>query len=355
VKRRTLAVTFVVLAACALLGFASGFAVAASSTGSDTSTAQTTGPPPATSPPPTEPIEPAAPPPKPLLIEPGVIVGGVAVGWLTPRTATDLVRKSFSRPLVLVVGPNRRIRVAPQEVGARAKIEKAIRRARSARAGVQIPLEVEVSRAKLRRFVEKLGARFDQPAIDAGVVLRGLRPRFVEAQEGWQLRSNRTGLAIRISLATHMRDPIPLDFDVTKPEVRTVKVDSAIVILRESKRLLLYSTKKLVRRFGIATGQSSYPTPTGNYEIVNMQRNPWWVPPPSDWAKESEPVPPGPGNPLGTRWMGISAPYVGIHGTPDAASIGYSASHGCVRMHIPDAEWLFQRVELGTPVFIVSR
>jgi len=53
--------------------------------------------------------------------------------------------------------------------------------------------------------------------------------------------------------------------------------------------------------------------------------------------------------------MGISAPYVGIHGTPDSASIGYSASHGCVRMRISDAEWLFQHVEVGTPVFIVSK
>jgi lipoprotein-anchoring transpeptidase ErfK/SrfK len=53
--------------------------------------------------------------------------------------------------------------------------------------------------------------------------------------------------------------------------------------------------------------------------------------------------------------MGISAPYVGIHGTPDAASIGYSASHGCIRMRIPDAEWLFRRVEIGTPVFIIAK
>jgi lipoprotein-anchoring transpeptidase ErfK/SrfK len=52
--------------------------------------------------------------------------------------------------------------------------------------------------------------------------------------------------------------------------------------------------------------------------------------------------------------MGISAPYVRIR-APDAASIGYSASHGCMRMHISDAEWLFQRVEVGTPVFILSR
>jgi len=59
-------------------------------------------------------------------------------------------------------------------------------------------------------------------------------------------------------------------------------------------------------------------------------------------------------DPLGTRWMGLSAPGVGIHGTPSDASIGYSASHGCIRMHIPQAEWLFNHVEIGTTVFIVS-
>jgi lipoprotein-anchoring transpeptidase ErfK/SrfK len=86
-----------------------------------------------------------------------------------------------------------------------------------------------------------------------------------------------------------------------------------------------------------------------------MQRDPWWIPPPnSAWAAGEKPIPPGPGNPLGTRWMGLSAPAVGIHGTPDAASIGYSASHGCIRMRVPDAEWLFEHVRVGTPVAIVD-
>jgi lipoprotein-anchoring transpeptidase ErfK/SrfK len=67
-----------------------------------------------------------------------------------------------------------------------------------------------------------------------------------------------------------------------------------------------------------------------------------------------QPIPPGPGNPLGTRWMGLSAPGVGIHGTPDAASLGYSQSHGCIRMAIPDAEWVFDHVSVGTPVFTIA-
>ena len=86
--------------------------------------------------------------------------------------------------------------------------------------------------------------------------------------------------------------------------------------------------------FRIATGMAAYPTPTGNFRIVTRQRNPWWYPPAADWARGAQPVPPGPGNPLGTRWMGLSVGAVGIHGTPDAASIGYSASHGCIRMRI---------------------
>jgi lipoprotein-anchoring transpeptidase ErfK/SrfK len=111
---------------------------------------------------------------------------------------------------------------------------------------------------------------------------------------------------------------------------------------------------KLWRSFGVATGQSSYPTPLGHTQIEVKAENPWWYPPDSPWAAGANPIPPGPGNPLGTRWMGLGFDGVGIHGTPDAASIGYSASHGCIRMYIHDAEWLFNHVDVGTQVFIVS-
>jgi len=365
VKRGLLVVGAGLLAAFALLGFASGFAIA-SSNGADTVLpAQTTVPPsttepPPAEPPPTEPTPPPPPPPagpapKPQLIAPGVTVGNVSVGWLRSREATELVQKTFLRPLVLVVDSEHRIRAAPHDLGARAKIAKAIRRARSARPGVTIPLDVAVYRPTLRRYVERLAGRLDRKPVDAGVVLRGIKPRLIEAADGRTLKRSRLGVSLRIALAQHVRDPIALPFDIRKPKVRTAKLGATIVILRDSNELFLYEKEKLVRRFGVATGQPSYPTPTGDFEIAVKQRNPWWYPPPSPWAADADPVPPGPGNPLGTRWMGLSVPYVGIHGTPDAASIGYSASHGCIRMRIPDAEWLFQRVKLGTPVFIVSR
>ena len=138
------------------------------------------------------------------------------------------------------------------------------------------------------------------------------------------------------------------------PRVTRSAIGPVIVIRRGSNRLYFYNGVRLWRLFGVATGQSQYPTPLGRWRVVVKWRNPWWYPPNSSWAKGAKPIPPGPGNPLGTRWMGLSASGVGIHGTPDDASIGYSASHGCIRMHISDAEWLFNHVRIGTTVFIVS-
>jgi lipoprotein-anchoring transpeptidase ErfK/SrfK len=119
-------------------------------------------------------------------------------------------------------------------------------------------------------------------------------------------------------------------------------------------RLYLYRDAVLVKSYPVATGQPAYPTPTGTYSIVNMQRDPTWLPPNSDWAKEAKPIPPGTENPLGTRWMGTSAPGVGIHGVPPSedGSIGTYASHGCIRMHNWDAVDLFDRVVIGMPVII---
>jgi len=127
----------------------------------------------------------------------------------------------------------------------------------------------------------------------------------------------------------------------------------SIAIDRSERKLYLYDGETLVKTYSVAVGQPRYPTPTGSYNIINMAYHPTWNPPPSPWASGLEPVPPGPGNPLGTRWMGLSAPHVGIHGTYQSGSIGTAASHGCIRMHIRDVEELFELVYVGTPVEIV--
>jgi lipoprotein-anchoring transpeptidase ErfK/SrfK len=127
-----------------------------------------------------------------------------------------------------------------------------------------------------------------------------------------------------------------------------------IVVDIGSLRLYLYRDGTLVRSYPVATGQPAWPTPTGSFAIVNMQMDPTWLPPNSDWAKDAKPIPPGSENPLGTRWMGTSAPGVGIHGVPPSedSSIGTYASHGCIRMHNWDAVDLFGRVVVGMPVII---
>lgn len=133
-----------------------------------------------------------------------------------------------------------------------------------------------------------------------------------------------------------------------------IALSGKIVIDLSELKLYLYRGDKLVDSYRIAAGQAAYPTPTGTYVVTNMQMNPTWYPPNSEWAKDAKPIPPGITNPLGTRWIGTSAPAVGIHGTPDDYSVGTYASHGCIRMHIWEVEELYERVVVGLPVIIQS-
>jgi lipoprotein-anchoring transpeptidase ErfK/SrfK len=125
-----------------------------------------------------------------------------------------------------------------------------------------------------------------------------------------------------------------------------------IVVDLGDLRLTLYRNDKPVKSYPVAAGTSKYPTPTGTYAVTSKIMNPTWYPPNSDWAKDAEPIPPGVTNPLGTRWIGTTAPGVGIHGTIAPSSIGTYASHGCIRMYISDVEDLYERVVVGMPVII---
>ena len=125
------------------------------------------------------------------------------------------------------------------------------------------------------------------------------------------------------------------------------RAERKLLVSLADRKLALVENGSVVKVYDVAVGAKASPTPAGAYQIVTRIPDPTWYGP-------KQVVQPGKRNPLGTRWMGLSAPLVGIHGTPDAASIGYSASHGCIRMLIPQVEWLFERVEIGTPVFIVA-
>jgi lipoprotein-anchoring transpeptidase ErfK/SrfK len=288
----------------------------------------------------------------------GVTIAGVGVGGLTVREAERAVSRYASRP-VTVTFRKESWRFAPQTLGAKPQLDTAVQAALGAPIGASLPLRVEVDQAKLRRWKRQFAARFDQKRRNAVLVLRKQRPVLKESRTGRELSRWTAGVVLTKALEAHERDPVELPARIVKPTVTAADIGPAIVIKRSSNRLIFYRPggakgMRMVRKFGVATGQASFPTPLGSFEIVRMQRNPWWLPPDSDWAEGAEPIPPGPGNPLGTRWMGLSTPAVGIHGTPDAASIGYSASHGCIRMLVPEAEWLFERVEEGTPVYILD-
>jgi lipoprotein-anchoring transpeptidase ErfK/SrfK len=289
----------------------------------------------------------------PQTIAPGVSIGGVAVGDLTADEAVAEVNGAFAEPLVLIA-PRSRLAVTPKRLGAVAAVRAAVTRALTAPAGTVLKLRVSLSRARTSNYLAVVARRFDRKPVDSELVLRHMRPWVSRPQTGRVLRRQRAMASIFTALAANERLPLRLEFLELKPRITRSSIGPVIVIRRGSNRLYLYKGMRFQRVFGVATGQSIYPTPLGRWSVVVKWRNPWWYPPNSDWAKGEKPVPPGPGNPLGTRWMGLSASGVGIHGTPDDASIGYSASHGCIRMHISDAEWLFNHVNIGTTVFVVS-
>ena len=283
----------------------------------------------------------------------GVTIGGVAVGGQTRDEAVSSVTAAFERPLPLVVARHT-LYQTPKALDASAYVDGAVAQALAAPPGTAIKLRVKLDRPKSAAYVAAIAKRFDRKAVDAQLGLRNLRPVVSREKPGRSLRRSQSLGRIFAALVANTRTPVRLDFRPIEPKVTRQGIGPVIVIRRGSNRLYLYSGMRLWRVFGVATGQSQYPTPLGRWTIVVKWRNPWWYPPHTAWAQGSKPIPPGPGNPLGTRWMGLSASGVGIHGTPDDASIGYSASHGCIRMHIPDAEWLFNHVRIGTTVFIVS-
>ncbi len=286
------------------------------------------------------------------LIPAGVRVAGVRVGGLTPAQAVAAVQAAFARPLSIVVDRSA-LTVAPQNF-ASAYIATAVARARISDPGTNARLVVAVRGAPLRAWAGTVAHRFLRSALDAELTFRNGLPRVTKDHPGRALDVQNLTARVAAALQANSRLPVRVHTRPVRPAVSASSFGSVIVINRSLNRLTLYHGARFVRSFPVATGQAIYPTPRGTFHIVVKWKNPWWYPPVNDsWARGLKPVPPGPSNPLGTRWMGLSAPGVGIHGTDEPSSIGYSASHGCIRMQVPDAEWLFEHVDLGTTVHII--
>jgi lipoprotein-anchoring transpeptidase ErfK/SrfK len=336
--------------ACLALVLAGAFAASVLAT---PSSAQSPPPPPTTTAPPTTTTTPPPVEPPPDFIPQGVTVGGVNVGGLLLHQAYREVEAAAGDPLVLAYR-GRTFLISPWKLGTKVLVRQAVNHALVAAPGEAVELPVRIRGSSVRTYVRKLARELDRKAVNARFRLRNHRPWISRERPGRRLDRLRATKEIVRALTHNRRDLITLQAQTIRPRITRRSLSTPLIVIhRESRRLRLYRGMRLWRTFGIAVGQPSYPTPVGSFEIVVMHRYPWWFPPDSPWANGAAPVPPGPGNPLGTRWMGLSAPGVGIHGTPDPASIGYSASHGCIRMHIPSAEWLFTRVTVGTPVYIV--
>jgi lipoprotein-anchoring transpeptidase ErfK/SrfK len=288
------------------------------------------------------------------LIAPGVSVSGVRIGGLSAEPARARVERAFSQP-VTIRASGGAVRVSPDQVGARSSIDAAVTSALAATPGSSIRLPTRIAGNRIAAVVTKLAHRYDRAPVDASVVgADSGGPIFSSAKAGLAVDQKTMAAALGQALRFGHRQSLVLVTHSVAPKQTVADFGPVIVISRAANRLTLYDGATAVRTFAVATGQAIYPTPAGLWHIMDMQRNPWWYPPTYDsWAKGLKPVPPGPSNPLGTRWMGLNAPGVGIHGTDAPTSIGYSASHGCIRMQVPDAEWLFEHVSVGTPVVIL--
>jgi lipoprotein-anchoring transpeptidase ErfK/SrfK len=145
---------------------------------------------------------------------------------------------------------------------------------------------------------------------------------------------------------------IPLRPRVTYGELARI-YSTVVTVDRAHFTLRLFKHLRIARRYPVAVGRAGLETPAGVYHIQDKQVNPSWHVPNSAWAGDlaGKVIPPGPDDPLKARWMGIYA-GAGIHGTDAIGSLGSAASHGCIRMSIPDVEELYDMVPISTPVYI---
>jgi lipoprotein-anchoring transpeptidase ErfK/SrfK len=308
----------------------------------------------------------------------GVTIAGVDVGGMNAAQAKRAVRRQLIAPLnhSLRVGYDGERWVLPgKRLKLHADLDQAVENALEASRDGGLPsrllryvtgegvdegvsADVTYSQQAINRFVREIAGEVDREPRDATVDASGAELTVVPAEHGRKLRDNllteQLSAAVldaraghTIAARTHSVAP-----EVTGEEVAS-EYPSYLTLDRGSYTLRLWRDLKLARTYTVAVGQVGLETPEGLYHIQNKQVDPTWHVPDSDWAGSlaGQSIPPGPSNPLKARWMGIYE-GAGIHGTEETGSLGSAASHGCVRMAVPDVEELYDEVEVGTPIFI---
>lgn len=308
----------------------------------------------------------------------GVTIAGVDVGGMDAAEAERAVRRQLLAPLrhSIRVGYDGESWDLPGEsLKVHANLDAAVERAlaESRDGGLpgrlvryvgggeldeQIGAEVSYSRSAINRFVRQVAAEVGEEPRDATVSANGAALEMVPAENGRKLRDNLLTEQLQAAVLNADADhTIAARTNPVMPTVKTKEVAEAyptyLTLDRSSYTLRLWEDLKLAKTYTVAVGQVGLETPEGLYHIQDKQIEPTWHVPDSDWAGSlaGQSIPPGPSNPLKARWMGIYE-GAGIHGTEETSSLGTAASHGCVRMAVPDVEELYDRVEVGTPIYI---
>lgn len=308
----------------------------------------------------------------------GVVAGGIDVGGLTVDEATvklrDALERRLTRDVVVKVG-NRSYRLTAEQGRVVFDAERTAKRALyegrkrpatdpapsggGATAGVDVGLAMSHSQAAVRGFAADVQARSARKARNATLKITVRRMVVRRARFGRSIDAAKLAASIDAALA----DPgasrqLRAKLRRVRPAINKndlVRRNRTVLTAdRSTFKLRLFKNLKLRKTYGIAVGQAGYDTPSGRFTITNKQVNPAWHVPDSDWAGglAGQVIPGGaPNNPLKARWLGITD-GVGIHGTGEPWSIGSRASHGCLRMKVPDVIDLYPRVPVGTPILI---
>jgi lipoprotein-anchoring transpeptidase ErfK/SrfK len=297
----------------------------------------------------------------------GVTAGGTDVSGLTLAEAAGRLYNThgfnLGRPLSTHVA-GRKFAVNPADLGFVYDVNKSARRAYNAglkphTATVDVPLFTTYDAAKVTAYAGKVAAAVKRDPRDARVDIKLTKIGKVSSRDGRMVDATALATSVGATLSNPAANRVlSPKLKVVRPKVTTAGLSKAygtiITIDRGNFKLRLFKGLKLSKTYGVAVGMPAYPTPTGRYSIANKAVNPAWTAPNSPWAGAyaNETVEGGSAeNPLKARWMGI-VNGVGIHGTGAPGSIGSRASHGCIRMTVPDVIDLYPRVPVGTPVVI---
>jgi lipoprotein-anchoring transpeptidase ErfK/SrfK len=299
----------------------------------------------------------------------GVDVGGLTFGQAVARVG-EKVEAPLRRPVKVTADPFS-VQTSPWDLGYRVDVPAVVHRAMGGRQGGNLASRTfsRLFSSGGAPFLEARpswvpGGSLDRVLADAAKAV-GTAPKDadIDVSSGWvKVTPEKAGKQIDVEASKRaVMDGVALGDDVVRLVARPVKPpsDSAlskVILVRAGEnKLYLYDNGQIVKSWPVATGSGSYLTPPGVWRVVEKIVNPSWYNPGSAWATGlPKVIGPGPSNPLGTKALALDAPGILIHATPDSTSVGYSVSHGCIRMTEADEADLFSMVTPGTRVAIVQ-